>query len=87
MIQGPLHARLPTLAAATLFNRSLPCSGRIVHLTRAGEVVTATFVLGVRQTGPRCTGPGQEASAAFTIRNGTIVVWEQVPNPAQQPSA
>jgi hypothetical protein len=87
VIQGSLDIRLPNLRVATLFNASLPCSGRLAHLTRDGDVVTATFVLGPRPTGPLCTGPGQKASAAFTIRHGKIVQWQQVPNPSEGPSA
>jgi hypothetical protein len=79
--QGPLDAILRTHRSAVVFNASLPCSGRIVAIARRGDVVTATFVLGPRPHGALCTGPGQEAAAAFTIRHGKIVRWEQVPVP------
>jgi limonene-1,2-epoxide hydrolase len=85
--QGPLDVRLRTHRIAVLFNKSLPCSGRIVRIVREGDVVTATFVLGRRPSGPLCTGPGQKATAAFTIRHGKIVVWQQIPTPAAGSSA
>jgi len=87
IIQGPIDVRLTTHRLAVLFNRSLPCSGRIVRLDRSGDVVTATFVLGPRPSGPLCTGPGEKATAAFTIRDGKIVVWHQIPVPGPGSSA
>jgi hypothetical protein len=87
IVQGPLDVRLRTHRLAVLFNRSLPCSGRIVRVDRSGEVVTATFVLGPRPNAPLCTGPGQKATAAFTIRHGKIVVWHQIPTPGPGSSA
>jgi hypothetical protein len=87
VIQGPLDVRLRTHRLAVLFNRSLPCSGRIVRIDRSGEVVTATFVLGTRPSGTLCTGPGQKATAAFTIRHGKIVVWHEIPTPGPGSSA
>jgi SnoaL-like domain len=68
---------LETEADALRFNESLPCSGRIVDLDAEGDTVTATFVLGDRETS-RCDGPGAEARAAFRIHQGKIVLWHQL---------
>ncbi len=76
---------LRTHADAVAWNASLPCSGKIVHMSVDGENVTATFVLGDRP-GSRCDGPGQEASAVFQVHHGKIVLWHQVPNPGNGPS-
>lgn len=79
VIQGPLDVQMtPKLAVA--FNASLPCAGRIVAMRRKGDAVVATFVLGHRPQ-HRCDGPGQKAAAAFVVRNGKIVLWEQVAVP------
>lgn len=80
VIQGPLDVRLHTRRIAVAFNESLPCAGVISDLVRDGDVVTATFVLGQRP-GVACDGPGQRATATFTVRNGKIVVWRQLPAP------
>jgi SnoaL-like protein len=79
VIQPGVDVRLtPQLAVA--FNASLPCAGRIVALRRTGNRVVATFVLGERPR-HRCDGPGQKAAALFVVRNGLIVLWEQVAVP------
>jgi hypothetical protein len=41
----------------------------------------ATFVLGHRPQ-HRCDAPGGKAAALFVVRNGKIVLWQQVPVPA-----
>ena len=78
VIQGSLVAILRTRRSAVVFNASLPCSGRIVATTVHRHLVTATFVVGQRP-GHHCDGPGQQAIAAFRIRNGRIVLWHQLP--------
>jgi len=81
VIQGPLDARLTSPQLALEFNASLPCAGRIVQITVKGNRATATFVLGRR---PRhtCTATrGEKAAALFVVRNGKIVLWEEVPVP------
>jgi hypothetical protein len=81
VIQPGVDVRLtPRLALA--FNESLPCGGKIVHMTRHGERVVATFLLTERPK-HRCDAPGQKAAAVFVVRNGLIVRWEQIPVPAQ----
>jgi hypothetical protein len=85
VIQPGVDVRVtPRLAVA--FNESLPCGGKIVRLMRAGNRVTATFVLTQRPK-HRCDAPGVKAAAVVTVRNGKIVRWEQIPPPADAPSA
>jgi hypothetical protein len=79
VIQGTLDVQLTTKLAVA-FNASLPCAGRIVAMQQKGDEVVATFVLGHRPK-HRCDGPGQKAAALFVIRNGKIVLWEQVAVP------
>jgi limonene-1,2-epoxide hydrolase len=81
VVQPGLDARLSTRAVATAFNDALPCAGRIVALTVNGDRATATFVLG-RRPKHRCDAPGAKAAAIFTVRNGKIARWQQVPVPA-----
>lgn len=88
VIQGPLDILLHTHKLAVAFNASLPCSGRIAQIFDADGVVTATFVLGPRGgDNPPCTGSGARATAAFTVRNGLIVRWEQIFTPPAGTSA
>ena len=77
---------LETEADAVRFNESLPCSGRIVDLETEGDTVTATFVLGDRESS-QCDGPGAEATAAFRIHDGKIVLWHQLPGASSAGSA
>jgi SnoaL-like domain len=70
----------PKLALA--FNISLPCAGRIVRMTVKGDTVVATFVLGQRPKHKCSAKPGEKAAAVFVVRNGKIVLWEQVAVPA-----
>jgi limonene-1,2-epoxide hydrolase len=77
-------AQLPTREDAVAFNRSLPCSGQIVELTTIGDQVTATFLLGDRPASP-CDGPGELVTAVFVVEDGKIVVWQQIPTPADEP--
>ena len=85
VVQGDFSARLATHEDAVAFNSSLPCSGRIVELAVEGNEVSATFVLGDRP-GSACDGPGQQATAIFVVEDGKIVVWQQVPTPADVPA-
>jgi limonene-1,2-epoxide hydrolase len=82
VVQGDLVRRLHSHADAVAFNRSLPCSGRIVALTVRGNEVQATFVLGDRGFS-RCDGPGERAAAIFKVRDGKIVLWHQVRVPGE----
>lgn len=85
VVQGDLYATLTTHEAAVRFNESLPCSGEVVELVAEGNQVTATFLLGDRQSS-RCDAPGQLATAIFVVEDGKIVVWQQVPTPAEAPA-
>jgi hypothetical protein len=76
LIQGVDVRLTPQLALA--WNRSLPCGGKIIGLTRTGDRVRATFLLTERPK-HTCDGPGQKAAAVFIVRKGKIVFWEQVP--------
>ena len=80
-VDVPVSRRL-----AVAFNASLPCGGKILKLTRSGDRVTATFTLTERPR-HRCDAPGTKAAAVFTVRHGKIVRWEQVPVPADAPTA
>jgi len=71
---------LRTHADAVAWNAALPCAGHIVQIATDGEQATATFLLGERP-GQICDGPGQKATAVFTVHRGKIVLWHQVPNP------
>lgn len=64
---------------AIAFNAALPCSGEIVELVSEGDRVRATFVLGDRPDS-RCDAPGAEVEAAFRVRDGKIVLWQQLPS-------
>jgi limonene-1,2-epoxide hydrolase len=80
VLQPGLDVRLATHAIAVGFNASLPCAGKIVGLDVTGNRVVATFVLGERPK-HRCDAPGVKAAALFVVRNGKIVLWQQVPVP------
>ena len=77
VVQGGRTIRLETRADAVAWNAALPCSGRIVELSRESETVTATFLLGDRTTSA-CDAPGAQATAAFRIEDGKIVLWHQL---------
>lgn len=82
--QGDVTIRLETHEDAVRFNAALPCDGTIVNLETKDDTVTATFLLSDSETAP-CDGPGQEATALFTIRDGKIVSWQQVAGVAEPP--
>jgi len=77
VVQGGRTIRLATHADAVAWNESLPCSGRIVEIQTEGDTVTATFLLADRTTSA-CDAPGAEATAAFHIEDGKIVLWHQL---------
>jgi limonene-1,2-epoxide hydrolase len=84
ILQGPLDARLTSPQLALDFNASLPCAGHIVNITVKGTRATATFVLGHRPKHTCKAAPGERAAAVFDVRNGKIVLWEEVPVPAKK---
>ncbi|HEY2541508.1 MAG TPA: nuclear transport factor 2 family protein [Gaiellaceae bacterium] len=81
IVQGPLDVRLTSPKLALAFNASLPCAGRIVGITVRGDTAVATFVLGHRPKHTCNAARGEKAAAAFVVRNGRIVLWEQVAVP------
>ena len=81
IIQPGVDGRLTSHALAVAFNASLPCAGRITEVRVNGDRATVTFVLGQRPK-HRCDAPGAKAAAVFTVRNGKIVRWQQIPVPA-----
>ncbi len=81
VVQPGVDAVLTSRALATAFNDALPCAGRVVAIKVTGNRAVGTFVLGHRPK-HRCDAPGQKAAALFVVRNGKIVLWQQVPVPA-----
>jgi hypothetical protein len=71
---------------ATLWNDGLPCAGTVVDLRMVDVAVVATFVLGQRPE-HQCDAPGARAGAAFVIKDGLIVLWQQVAIPDDQTPA
>jgi hypothetical protein len=71
---------------ATLWNDGLPCAGTVVDLRMVDIAVVATFVLGQRPE-HQCDAPGTRAGAAFVIKDGLIVLWQQVAIPDDQTPA
>jgi len=63
---------------ALAFNASLPCGGKIVDQSVAGNEVTATFTL-TRRPGHMCDGTGESAVAVFRVSDGKITLWHQLP--------
>ena len=78
IVQSGTLTRLRTHADAVRWNSRLPCSGRIVSMTRDGSAVTATFRLGQRKRGHCQDPPGAEAIALFVVEHGKIVLWDQL---------
>ncbi len=70
---------LKTHKLAVLWNKSLPCKGRILWITVRKNVADATFLLSDRSPVQRCDGPGTKARAAFTVVNGKIAAFVQLP--------
>ena len=70
---------LKTHKLALLWNKSLPCKGRILWITVRKNVADATFLLSDRSPVQRCDGPGTRARAAFTVVNGKIAAFVQLP--------
>lgn len=86
MIQAEGAIPLIDKDAARRFNEALPCSGRVLDLRIEGDVVTAVFELGSRDTSLCDAPPGTIAAAEFVIRSGKIAVWQVVAVPAEDPS-
>jgi len=70
---------LKTHKLAVLWNKSLPCRGKILWITVRRNVADATFLLSDRSPVQPCDGPGTRARAAFTVENGKITAFVQLP--------
>jgi hypothetical protein len=70
---------LETQDDAEGFNASLPCQGEIIAMSREENQVTATFRLDQRGTFA-CPAPLTVDTAVFTVEDGKIVHWEQLPD-------
>jgi hypothetical protein len=77
VIAGDSVRVLRSRQQAVAFNAGLPCSGRLVNLKAAGAEVTATLELADRAT-HRCRGVGERGSILFRVRDGKIVVFDQI---------
>ena len=75
---------LRTRKEVEYFNSSLPCGGRLVGTRLSRGAIIATFELTHRPGGECGAGTGHLAAAAFTLRDGKIVRWIRVANPASQ---
>jgi limonene-1,2-epoxide hydrolase len=82
VVQG-IQITLTTHDDALQWNSGLPCAGYVQSVDVAGEQATAIFVLGSRP-GHMCDGPGQKAAAVFTVHEGKIVLWHQIPVPGSE---
>jgi len=83
---GTPPQRIETRADAVAFNRSLPCGAKLVRARPEGRYIAATFRLTERPGGACGSGVGQLARTAFIVRDGKIVQWRRLPNPAPSPS-
>jgi hypothetical protein len=70
---------LKTHKLAVLWNKSLPCAGRILWIIVRKNVADATFLLSDRSPVHPCDAPGTRARAAFTVANGKITAFVQLP--------
>jgi limonene-1,2-epoxide hydrolase len=86
VVQPGVDAKLTSRALAIAFNASLPCAGRVIAVTVTGNRAVATFVLGERPK-HHCDAPGVKAAALFVVRNGKIVLWQQVAVPKPDENA
>jgi limonene-1,2-epoxide hydrolase len=77
VIAGDSVRMLQSRDQAIAYTAGLPCSGRIVKLEAVGASVTATFELADRAT-HRCRGIGERGSIHFRVRDGKIVVFDQI---------
>jgi hypothetical protein len=70
---------LETPEDAERFNAGLPCQGEIIAMSHEENRVTATFRLDQRGTFA-CPAPLTVDTTVFTVENGAIVRWEQLPD-------
>lgn len=78
---------LDSVDAATAWNKSLHCAGRVKSITTHGDIVTATFVLEDRTKGS-CSARGGTTTTEFEVRANKIVFVRELSNaPAPPPGA
>jgi hypothetical protein len=75
--------RLDTTADAVAFNRALPCRADLTDVEDEGDTSLAAFRLRRGPGGP-CEGA---ARVRFTIRDGLIREWRQLPEAPAPPGA
>ncbi len=83
---GTPPVSLRSRADAVLFNRSLPCGGKLVRARPDGRFIAATFRLTERPGGDCGSGAGELARTAFLIRDGKIAEWHRLPDPGGAPA-
>jgi hypothetical protein len=73
--------RLHTRADAVRWNAELPCGSRIDRVEQQGA--GRVFVVFTLESRPahRCDAPGERAAVLFSVRDGKIVLWHQLPVP------
>jgi hypothetical protein len=81
VIQDGQRLTLATGADALAFNASLPCGAKVVGKTTEKGDVTTTFTL-TRRPGHMCDGTGQAVVTLFTVVDGKITLWHQLPSGA-----
>ena len=79
------EVRLDTRAKVRAFNASLSCGGRVTQLFHHHGVLIATLMLTERPGGHCEAGTGALAQTAFEVRDGHIVRWLRLPDPAPGP--
>ena len=80
IVQGGALYQLRTYDDIARWHRSLPCAGKIVSITVAGQDATVVFALRSGKN-RRCDAPGQKVAAVFRVSGGKIRVWAQVAVP------
>jgi hypothetical protein len=83
---GEPPVRLKNVRAIRVVNAGLPCGAKVESTRRDPhdrQFVDAVFVLTERAGGSGCgTATGQRAQTAFRIRDGKIVEWLRLADPA-----
>lgn len=68
---------LQTREEAVAWTRALPCAGLVRKIETHQDIVTATFLLGDRETGS-CAARGGTMTAEFEVRHNRIVFFRQL---------
>jgi membrane protein required for beta-lactamase induction len=77
-VAGDSIRLLRTHKQAVALNAELPWCGPIVRLVVHGAEVTAKFALATRATGRCDSTRGERASVYFQVRDGKIVLFDQI---------